>query len=176
MKGMRLLERQESMDLTELEKSEKKSDSFQMKKVKKDILTVEFGIICHQVNAKGVMGAGLAAQVKAQFPRAFKEYKEVYDKGELKLGGLIMSLVSLEAQLYIAHIVGQHDYGRKAIFTNYQALSLALSSLKSFRVSLDKDVPIFFPWRMGSGLGGGSWRVVKDIIEEHFPDAIICQH
>jgi hypothetical protein len=77
--------------------------------------------------------------------------------------------------LYIAHIVGQHDYGRKAIFTNYQALSLALSSLKTFRKSLDKEIPIFFPWRMGSGLAGGRWRIVKDIIEEHFPDAIICQ-
>lgn len=161
------------MDLTELEKSEKKSDSFQMKKVKKDILTVEFGIICHQVNARGVMGAGLAAQVKSQFPKAFNDYKAAYATGALKLGKVVIS--QIKPYNFIAHIVGQHDYGRKAIFTNYQALSLALSSLKSFRVSLDKDVPIFFPWRMGSGLAGGRWRIVKDIIEEHFPDAIICQ-
>jgi O-acetyl-ADP-ribose deacetylase (regulator of RNase III) len=163
------------MDLTELEKSEKKSDSFQMKRIKKNILTVEHGIICHQVNAKGVMGAGLAAQIKLQFPRAFREYKSVYDNGELKLGGLIISTVSFEQQLYIANIVGQHDYGRSAVFTNYQALGLAFSSLRTFRKSLDKEIPIFFPWKMGSGLGGGSWRIVKDIIEEYFPDAIICQ-
>jgi hypothetical protein len=28
---------------------------------------------------------------------------------------------------------------------------------------------------MGCGLGGGSWRIVKDIIEENLSDAIICQ-
>ncbi len=167
------MESPESMDLMELEKSEKKSDSFQMKRIKKDILTVGFGIICHQVNARGVMGAGLAAQVKAQFPGAFKDYMDAYKSGNLKLGKVVIS--QIKPYNFIAHIVGQHDYGRNAVFTNYQALNIALSTLKSFRVSLDKEIPIFFPWRMGSGLAGGRWRIVKDIIEELFPDAIICQ-
>jgi len=152
----------------------KKSNTFQMKRIKKDILTVEFGIICHQVNAKGVMGAGLAAQVKTQFPGAYRDYMDAYESGQLKLGKVVIS--QIKPYNFIAHIVGQHDYGRSAVFTNYQALVLALSNLKTFRESLDKDVPIFFPYRMGSGLGGGSWRIVKDIIEESFPDAIICQH
>ncbi len=161
----------ESPDSTELQIQ--KSDSFQMKRIKKDILTVEFGIICHQVNARGVMGAGLAAQVKAKFPGAFNDYMDAHKSGNLKLGKVVIS--QIKPYNFIAHIVGQHDYGRRAIFTNYQALSIALTNLKSFRVSLDKDVPIFFPWRMGSGLAGGRWRIVKDIIEETFPDAIICQ-
>ncbi len=158
----------DSMDL-----QTQKSSSFQMKRIKKDILTVEFGIICHQVNARGVMGAGLAAQVKSQFPGAFNDYMDAYKSGNLKLGKVVIS--QIKPYNFIAHIVGQHDYGRRAIFTNYQALNIALNNLKSFRVSLDKDVPIFFPWRMGSGLAGGRWRIVKDIIEEAFPDAIICQ-
>jgi len=144
-----------------------------LKRIKKDILTVEFGIICHQVNARGVMGAGLAVQVKSQFPGAFRDYMDAYKSGNLKLGKVVIS--QLAPHNFIAHIVGQHDYGRNAIFTNYQALTLALSTLKSFRKSLDKDIPIFFPWRMGSGLAGGRWRIVKDIIEEHFSDAIICR-
>ena len=168
---MRLLERQESTDSTDLQTQ--KSSSFPMKRIKKDILTVEFGIICHQVNARGVMGAGLAAQVKSQFPGAFNDYMDAYKSGNLKLGKVVIS--QIKPYNFIAHIVGQHDYGRSAIFTNYQALDIAFSSLKSFRESLDKEIPIYFPYRMGSGLGGGSWRIVKDIIEEFFPDAIICQ-
>lgn len=167
------MERPELTDSTDSETSEKKSDCFPMKRVKKDILTVGFGIICHQVNAKGVMGAGLAAQVKAQFPGAFNDYMDAYKSGNLKLGKAVIS--QIKPYNFIAHIVGQHDYGRSAVFTNYQALGLALSNVKTFRESLDKDIPIFFPWRMGSGLGGGSWRIVKDIIEEYFSDAIICQ-
>lgn len=168
---MRLLEKPESTDSTDL--LTQKSNDFSMKRVKKNILTVEFGIICHQVNAKGVMGAGLAGQVKQWFPKAFADYKAAYDTGELKLGHAVIS--QIKPYCYIAHIVGQHGYGRNSLFTNYQALSLAFGSLKKFRETLDKEVPIFFPWRMGSGLGGGSWRIVKDIIEEFFPDAIICQ-
>ena len=154
-----------------------KSSCFPMKRIKQDITKVEYGIICHQVNAKGVMGAGLAAQIKTKFPQAFKDYKEVYDTDALKLGSLVISPVSsrTKQQLYIAHIVGQDDYGRGRTFTNYQAITIALAQLKKFKATLDKDLPIYFPYRMGSGLGGGSWRIVKDIIEESFPDAIICQ-
>ena len=86
-----------------------------------------------------------------------------------------MLISQIKPYNFIAHIVGQMNYGRMSKFTNYQALNIAFSNLQSFRESLDRKVPIFFPWRMGSGLGGGSWRIVKDIIEEHFPDAIICQ-
>ena len=169
MKETKLLESPELTDLTE----NKSDTTFPMKRIKMNILNVGFGIICHQVNARGVMGAGLAGQVKQYFPGAFQDYRDAYDSGTLKLGNVVIS--QIKPYNFIAHIVGQHDYGRSAVFTNYQALGLALSSLKTFRETLDRDVPIFFPYRMGSGLGGGKWRIVKDVIEEHFPDAIICQ-
>ena len=33
-------------------------------------------IICHQTNCKGVMGAGIAFQIKRAYPEVFKKYKE----------------------------------------------------------------------------------------------------
>lgn len=167
MKTMRLLEKQEETETTE------KSDCFPMKRIKQDITEIENGIICHQVNAKGVMGAGLAATIKVKFPGAYKDYREVYNTGAMKLGSLVIS--PIKENLYVAHIVGQNNYGRGRTFTNYQALHIGLNQLKKFRKTLDEDIPIYFPYRMGSGLGGGSWRIVKDIIEEFHPDAIICQ-
>lgn len=36
-------------------------------------------IICHQTNCKGVMGAGIAFQIKRTYPEVFKKYKEFCD-------------------------------------------------------------------------------------------------
>ena len=38
-----------------------------------DILSVANGIIVHQVNAQGVMGSGLAKQIREKYPMAFDE-------------------------------------------------------------------------------------------------------
>jgi O-acetyl-ADP-ribose deacetylase (regulator of RNase III) len=144
-----------------------------MKRIRKDITTVERGIICHQANAQGVMGAGLAAQIRMKFPRAYNDYRELYDSGKLKLGQCIVSQVGDE--LYVASLVGQDNFGRGARFTLYNALSVALIQLNKFRDDIGRDLPVYIPYRMGSGLGGGSWRIVKDIVEEFHKDAIICQ-
>lgn len=39
-------------------------------------------IICHQTNCKGVMGAGIAFQIKRTYPEVFKKYKEFCDEYE----------------------------------------------------------------------------------------------
>ena len=42
-------------------------------------------IICHQVNCKGVMGAGLAKQIRDKWPVVFDEYKTaIIDKDARK--------------------------------------------------------------------------------------------
>ena len=38
-----------------------------MKIIEKNILTIEKGIVCQQVNCQGVMGAGLAKSIKEKF-------------------------------------------------------------------------------------------------------------
>ena len=42
-----------------------------------DVLKSGADVICHQVNCKGVMGTGLALQVKKQNPKLFQEYRLV---------------------------------------------------------------------------------------------------
>jgi len=39
-----------------------------MRVLKGDILTVKKGYVCHQVNIQGIMGAGLALQIKNKWP------------------------------------------------------------------------------------------------------------
>jgi len=147
-----------------------------MEKLHKDILTVTHGIICHQVNCMGVMGAGLAAQIKYAYPQAFQDYIAAYETGELKLGDLIVT--QIDDSLFIAHIASQHDYGRGAQFTNYQAMSMALGRLKDFWMAKRSEgisLPIYVPYRMGCGHGGGSWHIVKNVVDDVFPWAKICK-
>ena len=43
-------------------------------------------IICHQCNCQGVMGSGVAAEVKRRYPYVFNSYRKDYEDGKLKLG------------------------------------------------------------------------------------------
>ena len=40
-----------------------------------DLMQATEDIIVHQVNCKGVMGSGVAKQIKANFPEVFNEYR-----------------------------------------------------------------------------------------------------
>ena len=115
-------------------------------------------IICHQVNCKGVMGAGLAKQVRDKWPVVFSEYKKIC--GHDKLGDFQM--VQVAPQLYVANLFGQLNFGRDKRQTNYAALTAALfGAMKehpgaTFRV----------PYGLGCGLAGGNWETVLNIIKE----------
>ena len=55
-----------------------------------NILNCENAIILIPVNTVGVMGKGLALECKTKFPSVFKEYKELCDDNELKVGKIIL--------------------------------------------------------------------------------------
>ena len=123
-------------------------------------------IVCHQVNCKGVMGAGLALQVKNLYPGVFDAYRdkcELIKEGIGGLGDVQFCSVLDEAGYIIANIFGQDGYGRYKQQTDYAALEKAFITIgNSFPNAI-----IRFPYEMGCGLGGGSWRVVSALIERH---------
>lgn len=55
-----------------------------LKVIEGDILTVTHGIIAHQCNCRGVMGAGLALQVRNKYSKVYSEYIDAYKEGKLK--------------------------------------------------------------------------------------------
>lgn len=71
-----------------------------------DLLKVKRGIICHQVNCKYVMGAGLAAQIRKAYPEHYSDYMSRY----AHLGGLCITQIN--SDLYVIGIYGQDSYGR----------------------------------------------------------------
>lgn len=138
-----------------------------MKIIYKDITTIKEGIICHQVNTQGVMGAGVAKQIKEKFPAAFNIYKAVCDKvtdQKSLLGSGI--LVPVTDTLQVANLFGQNQYGGARINTDYGALQDALEGIFEEVLSAGVDTEIYIPYLMGCGLGGGNWLTVTKMVEK----------
>jgi O-acetyl-ADP-ribose deacetylase (regulator of RNase III) len=51
-----------------------------------DLLTTDTEAIVNPVNTVGVMGKGIALQVKRAFPDVFDSYRAAHDRGELRIG------------------------------------------------------------------------------------------
>jgi hypothetical protein len=123
-----------------------------------DILDISQGIIAHQVNCQRVAGAGLAFQIAKKYPEWYKHFKNV----DPYLG--LADLYNVNSKLKIASLYGQDEYGYGKRFTNYHALELCLEKLHNM---IENNV-VYFPYKMGCGLGGGEWMIVKQIIEIYF--------
>lgn len=122
-------------------------------------------MVCHQVNCKGVMGAGLARQIKEKHPEVFSIYRDKCSQIAVGIGGLgdvqFCSVVA-DAGYIVANVFGQDGYGRSKRHTDYSALRKAFE-----RIAVGfPTYTIRIPYLMGCGLGGGDWQVVSEIIEE----------
>ncbi|WP_024428304.1 macro domain-containing protein [Bacillus safensis] len=138
--------------------------------VERNILDTTKNIICHQVNCKGVMGAGLAKQIKSKYPNVYKDYKQLCKDQNIKRGLLgATQFVDVNENKTIANLFAQDSYGVKTRQTDYEAMELCLKSLKSV-VTTDyskyKGCSIAIPYGIGCGLAGGDWNIVKQMIDD----------
>ena len=124
-------------------------------------------VISHQVNDKGIMGGGLALQIKESYPNVFEAYKSYCENvPEDKLLGECAIVNFDSSSTLCANLFGQ-SLGGSGRQTNYEALYIALEFLQEF-VSTVGLKSVAFPYGMGCGLGGGDWRIVRAMIESVF--------
>lgn len=136
-----------------------------MKIINEDLLKQK-GIIVHQVNCRGVMGAGLAKRVREKFPAAYINYKSWCNKfGEKSLGSVQYTFISED--VIVANLFGQNYYGRDKRYTDYDALRSGFKDIAC--MSKTSGLPVYIPFNMGCRLGG-DWSVVEGIIKETLAD------
>lgn len=142
---------------------------------------VKEGIIVQQVNAQGVMGSGVAKDIRDKWPVVWEEYSRIVvpypgDRGASAMGMMIP--VQVDTNLWVCNVVGQQYYGREpnkqpgGRYTSYDALTNGLAKVSTFALEtfiFEEDFwihrpTIHFPL-IGCGLGGGDWRIVSRIIE-----------
>lgn len=144
-----------------------------MNQVEGNLFDFTDGIIAHQVNCQGVMGAGLAKQIADRWPSTLADYQEWCDTVADPLGHMIYSHVGrTRGTVYVAHLFGQRGYGRGRQ-THYGALASALGKLR--RSNTADALPVYIPHGLGCGLAGGDWDVVSELIETLVPEATVVR-
>lgn len=145
-----------------------------------DIVTGNYPIFCHQVNCHGVMGAGLALQIRQKYPEVYERYMEDISEYGSRFLGTIQPVATSDGRICV-NMFAQDKYGRRGHFTNYDAFKECLDNLKDFLKLIDDDSPtVAFPYGIGCGLGGGDWdlifKMIRDFSEEiHFHDVVIVR-
>jgi O-acetyl-ADP-ribose deacetylase (regulator of RNase III) len=146
-----------------------------------DALSVPTGIIVHGCNCQGVMGAGIAAQVKKRYPGAYQVYRDKYESKEtlsgvncgLKLGDITWAEV--EPNKFIVNANTQYSCGGDKRYVDYEALANCFEKIKSFADDVDTvrevELDVVFPM-IGAGLAGGNWKIIETIILETLGDSI----
>ena len=120
--------------------------------------------ICHQVNCQGIMGSGIAKQIREKYPEVYASYAELcMNVGSRHLLGTI-DIVDTNARYDVINMFGQYSCGYDGKrYTSYDAFCKALEQIKSF---VAPGSAIGFPKNIGCGLGGGNWNVISTMIEE----------
>ena len=116
-------------------------------------------IIGHQVNSNGIMGAGIAKQIKDKYLSDNEEYEDVCNNSPSDLYGKTYLIETCEK--IIANIFSQVNFN-----TDLKHLETALIDLKKFAQKM--DLTIALPWGIGCGIANGNWSEVENVLIKVF--------
>lgn len=147
-----------------------------------NILDIDCGIICQQVNCAGGYGAGISGKISWKYPEVEKRYRKLCrttPKNEL-LG--MCQPVRVSDTLIIVNIFAEMDYANAyetgIVSTDMDALVEGLrkvcekytgwtrnttgagdagSGRNNNKASEEGHAKVYVPWRIGCGLAGGDW-------------------
>jgi hypothetical protein len=117
-------------------------------------------LLCHIVNDKSVWGSGFVLALS----RRWKEPELMYRAIPTKELGMIQA-VKVENDIIVVNMIAQtlyKTYSNK-VPLNYTALVKCLKKVN--KLAIANNATIHAP-KFGSGLGGGNWKVIEQLIEE----------
>jgi O-acetyl-ADP-ribose deacetylase (regulator of RNase III) len=112
-------------------------------------------VLPHVCNNKGSMGAGFARSLKERYPIVMKDYR---DERYHHLGAL--SCVKITEFITVINMVAQTLGEQRPLYYNY--LSKCMDYVAVY-CKQERIINIIAPM-FGSGLSGGNWNVVKELI------------
>lgn len=142
-----------------------------IKHIKGNLLDFPEGIniIAHCCNAQGVMGSGIALQIKEEYPAAYEVYRKSFEDKTLHLGSVTVATLSNGKK--VANIVGQEKYGGDGRFVDYEAIYVGLEILRDGMLRAKSDgrkLILGVPYKMGCDRAGGEWTILLAMLEKLF--------
>jgi len=150
------------------------------------------GAIAHGVNCSGGFGSGIAGQIAQQYPEVREAYLKKYNDGKIysPYGWFLGDIQPVKVQVeqppfviggppranhkpyyetkYIINCATQKNYGSDGTqYVDYGAIRDCIQSLKLFSNNNFSNLAI--P-KIGTGLGGGDWETIENIILNIFHD------
>lgn len=137
-----------------------------MKTVQEDIFnglqTGAIQVMMHVCNNAAVMGSGIAAAVKKNYPAAY----DAYVNYGLHNAGLNLGTISTSRPIINLH--AQDGYGYTEIrYLNYEALYVSLTRARDW-CEKNSITNVGVPYGMGANRAGGDWNIVCAMIKSAF--------
>lgn len=166
-----------------------------MKYVIGDLLLIKKGIIAHQTNLYGVMGAGIAFYLSKQYPTLEPSYSGYCADGLAKLGDVLFHPATGVRYDKVWNIIKSNPENELIIANCFSQKNVCLKCAEGKNIS--KDIPVidsklepltvyealkicfdiiyinnptatlYVPFLYGCGIAGGDWEIVKKIFEKY---------
>jgi len=131
-----------------------------------NILRSKAEYIFNAVNTVGVMGKGLALQIKQKYPACVEDYKKACSSGRLKTGSVLVTYLTKEK----INIV---QFPTKAHWRDPSKYEYIEEGLKSFVLFLKnhniQNVTVAIP-KLGCGNGKLEWKQVLTLIKQYLSE------
>jgi len=124
--------------------------------------------MAHCTNTCGVMGSGIALQIKNEMPAVFDAYKYHEECNGLKLGTISYAKIGkgIVVNLHAQNLYG-YDGSR---FVNYEAIYETLRQTKEVMISKNLKT-LGVPYKMACDRAGGDWRIIETMLNVIFENS-----
>lgn len=125
------------------------------------------GFLVHGCNSHGIMGSGVAAQVRKIYPEANDVYVKRHRQEGLIVGSVIPTWIE-PGKLCIINGITQKDMGPDSdtVYASYPGIFAVFLQVQA--MVAENPLPVHFPL-IGCGVANGDWKIVARIIDEALP-------
>lgn len=144
------------------------------------VLEKDSHVLIHVCNNRGVMGSGIAKEIKEKIPEAYRDYRRGYTTYDWSLGSPL-GIISSDHNSVINMTCQDGYYGWQGDFSKYRRIDYGklVSCLLGVKDWLRGEAytTVVLPYKMGADRAGGDWQVIIELVREILGgyDIVVCE-